>query len=78
MINKALDIWSVDPSSHKSEIARGTFFKGKLFEQTGKAQKASIAFRVAGRLRKEITSQDRDMKRLEMGDFDELVAFWTR
>jgi hypothetical protein len=38
MINGALDIWSVDPSAHKNEIARTTFLKGKLFEAMGKMQ----------------------------------------
>ncbi|UKZ83205.1 hypothetical protein TrVFT333_011010 [Trichoderma virens FT-333] len=78
MINNALDIWSVDPSAHKNEIARTTFLKGKLFEATGKAQKASIALRVACRLRKEITKEDRDAKSLTTKDFDEIVAFWAR
>ncbi|QLI66908.1 uncharacterized protein G6M90_00g032140 [Metarhizium brunneum] len=78
MINEALDIWSVDPSAHKNEIARTTFMKGKLFEATGKTQKASIALRVACRLRKEITKDDRDVTSLTMCDFDELVAFWAR
>jgi len=55
MINVALDIWSVDPTAHQNEIARTTFLEGKLFEATGKMQKASIALRVACRLRKEIT-----------------------
>ncbi|KAJ6004587.1 hypothetical protein N7540_012956 [Penicillium herquei] len=48
-IHLALDIWSVDPSAYKNEIARTTFLKGKLFEITG---------RVASRLRKEITKED--------------------
>lgn len=78
MINVALDIWSVDPSAHKNEIARTTFLKGKLFEVTGKNQKASIAFRVACRLRKEITKDDRDTNSLTTEDFDEIVAFWAR
>ncbi|KAL7897244.1 P-loop containing nucleoside triphosphate hydrolase protein [Trichoderma sp. SZMC 28014] len=78
MINAALEIWSVDPAAHKNEIARTTFLKGKLFEATGKAQKASIAFRVACRLRKEITKEDRDPKSLIMKDFNEIVAFWAR
>ena len=78
MINKALDIWSVDPSAHRNEIARTTFLKGKLFEATGKAQKASIALRVASRLRKEITKEDWDLKSLTTDDFDEIVAFWAR
>lgn len=78
MINGALDIWSVDPSAHKNEIARTTFLKGKLFEATGKMQKASIALRVACRLRKEITKEDRDVKSLTTEDFDEIVAFWAR
>lgn len=76
--NVALNIWSVDPSAHKNEIARTTFFKGKLFEAAGKAQKASIALRVASRLRKEIVDDKRDVKSLTMEDFDEIVAFWAR
>jgi hypothetical protein len=78
MINGALDIWSIDPSAHRNEIARTTFLKGKLFEATGKIQKASIALRVASRLRKEITKEDRDVKSLTTQDFDEIVAFWAR
>ncbi|KAJ9300380.1 hypothetical protein DTO217A2_7960 [Paecilomyces variotii] len=78
MINEALDIWSVDPSAHKNEIARTTFLKGKLFEATGKMQKASIALKVAWRLRKEITKDDRDVKTLNTKDFDDIVAFWAR
>ncbi|KAL2833318.1 tetratricopeptide repeat domain-containing protein [Aspergillus cavernicola] len=77
MINGALDIWNVDPSAHKNEIARTTFLKGRLFEATGRMQKASIALRVACRLRKEITKEDRDVKSLMMEDFDEIVAFWA-
>lgn len=68
----------MDASAHKNEIARTTFLKGKLFEATGKAQKASIALRVACRLRKEITKEDRDVKSLDTADFDEIVAFWGR
>jgi hypothetical protein len=78
MINGALDIWSVDSSAHRNEIARTTFLKGKVFEATGKIQKASIALRVACRLRKEITKEDRDVKSLTTQDFDEIVAFWAR
>lgn len=78
MANGALDIWSIDPSAHRNEIARTTFFKGRLFEATGKVQKASVAFRVACRLRKEITHKDRDVNDLTMEDFDEIVAFWAR
>lgn len=44
----------------------------------GKLQKASIAYRVAARLRKEITKEDRDLKSLMMEDFDNIVAFWCR
>lgn len=78
MINGALDIWSVNPSARKNEIARTTFLKGKLFKATGKMQKASIALRVACRLRKEITKEVRDVERLTTEDFDEIVAFWAR
>ncbi|KAK1143739.1 hypothetical protein N8T08_006140 [Aspergillus melleus] len=78
MINGALDVWSVDPNAHKNEIARSTFLKAKVFEATGKAQKASISLRVATRLRKEITKEDKDPKTLTMEDFDDIVAFWAR
>ncbi|KAJ5245741.1 hypothetical protein N7489_005837 [Penicillium chrysogenum] len=78
MINGALDIWSVDPSAHKNEIARTTFLKGKLLAAMGKMQKASIALKVACRLRKEITKEDREVNSLTTEDFDEIVAFWAR
>lgn len=78
MINDALEIWSVDSNAHKNEIARTTFLKGKLLSAMGKMQKASIAFRVACRLRKEITKEDRDLNSLTMIEFDEIVAFWAR
>jgi hypothetical protein len=78
MINRALDIWSIDPSAYKNKIARTAFLKGKLFEAMGKMQKASIALRVACRLRKEITREDRDIKSLTTADFNGIVAFWVR
>lgn len=78
MINEALDVWSVDPNARKNEIARTTFLKGKLFEEMGKTQKASAALKLASRLRKEITKEDRDAMTLTMNDFDEIVAFWAR
>lgn len=78
MLNGALDIWSVDPNAHKNEIARSMFLKAKLFKSIGKSQKASIALRVAGRLRKEITKQDRDLATLLIADFDDVIAFWCR
>ncbi|KAK1751457.1 hypothetical protein QBC47DRAFT_391863 [Echria macrotheca] len=78
MTNTALDIWSVEPDAHKNEIARTTFLKGKIFEASGKGQKASIALRVASRLRREITKEERDVRSLTMEDFDKLVAFWSR
>ena len=78
VINDALGIWLVDPNAHKNEIARTTFLKGKLLAAMGKTQKASIALRVACRLRKEITQEDRHLESLTMKDFDEIVAFWAR
>ncbi|CAG8899390.1 unnamed protein product [Penicillium egyptiacum] len=77
-INDALEIWSVDRNAHKNEIACTTFLKGNLLAAMGKMQKASIAFRVACRLRKEITKEDRDLKGLTTKDFDDIVAFWAR
>ena len=78
MINGALETWSIDPSARKNEIVRTTFLKGKVFEATGKTQKASVALRVACRLRKEITKEDVDLKTLTMEDFDNIVAFHFR
>jgi hypothetical protein len=78
MINEALDIWSVDPSAHKNKIARTTFLKGKLLESIGMTQESSIAITVAGRLREEITKDDRDVESLTMEDFHGIVAFWAR
>ncbi|KAJ6099204.1 hypothetical protein N7467_000739 [Penicillium canescens] len=78
MINEALDIWSVDPGAHKNKIACTTFLKGKLLESMGKTQESSISIRVAGRLREEITKDDRDVESLTMEDFHGIVAFWAR
>ncbi|TQV92527.1 tetratricopeptide repeat domain-containing protein [Cordyceps javanica] len=78
MINLALQIWSVDQTAHRNEIARTTFLKGKVFEGAGKTQKAAIALKVACRLRKEITKVDRDAQSLTAEDFDEIVGFWAR
>jgi len=68
----ALDVWFVDPSAQKNDIARTTFFKGRLFGATGRSQNASIALRVTCRLIKEITQQDRDMNSLTTEKFDEI------
>ncbi|KAE8389009.1 hypothetical protein BDV23DRAFT_184858 [Aspergillus alliaceus] len=35
MINGALDIWFVDPTAHKDEIARSPFRKGNIFGTVG-------------------------------------------
>jgi hypothetical protein len=78
MMNRALEIWSVDPSAHKNEIARTTFLKGKVLAAMDKMEKVSIALKVACRLRKEITKEDRDVDSLMMEDFDQIVAFWAR
>jgi hypothetical protein len=78
MINAALDIWSVDSDTHKNEIGRSTFLKGKVFEAMGRDKKAYIAFRVATRLFNEVTQQKRQVGTLTAADFDEIVAFWSR
>ncbi|ATY63318.1 hypothetical protein A9K55_008959 [Cordyceps militaris] len=77
-VNTALAAWAVDPNAHKSEIARTTFLKGSIFQAMGHAQKAGIALRVACRLRREVTGEDREARSLSMADFDRIVAFWSR
>jgi hypothetical protein len=52
-------------------------YKGKVFEATGRTQKASVALRVACRLRQEITNKDRDLKSLTTNDFEEIIDFWA-
>ncbi|EJP62260.1 tetratricopeptide repeat domain-containing protein [Beauveria bassiana ARSEF 2860] len=78
MIYLALQIWSVDQTAHLNEIARTTFLMAKVFEGAGKTQEASIALKVACRLRKEVTKVDRDVQSLRTEDFDEIVGFWAR
>lgn len=48
-----------------------------MFEALGKGPKAAVVIRVAARLRKEITKEDRNEKFLMKVDFDEIVAFWS-
>jgi hypothetical protein len=78
VLNGALEVWSVDLEAHKNNIARITFLKYKIFESIGRTQKASVALKVACRLRKEITKEDKDVKNVTMEDFDSLIAFWAR
>lgn len=75
MVNGALEIWSVDPNAREHEISRTTFLKVKLFEAMSRSQMGSIALRVAGRLKKEITKKDRNVNGLTIGDFDDINAF---
>lgn len=80
MINKALECWNYDPEVYKPEIARTTFLKAKLMRRLGKEQKASVALKVACRLRRDLVplADDRDASLLNFEDFDVLVTFWSR
>ncbi|KAI8951758.1 hypothetical protein F4801DRAFT_543348 [Xylaria longipes] len=78
MINEALQTWSYDAEVYRPELARTTFLKAQLLETIGKAQKANVAYKVAGRLRAKIVPSDkRDVRALSMKDFDNIVPFWT-
>jgi hypothetical protein len=78
-INNALQTWSYDAEVYKPALARTTFLKAKLLQQLGQKQKANVAFKVAGRLRRELVPDDtRDIADLTTEDFDSLVAFWSR
>lgn len=79
MTNAALQTWSYDAETYKPELARTTFLKARLLEELGKTHKATVAFKVAARLRAEIVPGDkRDVGSLRPEDFDCLLAFWSR
>ncbi|KAF2815180.1 uncharacterized protein BDZ99DRAFT_515926 [Mytilinidion resinicola] len=77
-INHALKTWSFDASVYKPELARTAFLKAKLLEKLGKEQKASVALKVASRLRRELTNRRRNAEDLTMEDFECLLSFWSR
>lgn len=77
-INTALKTWTFDGEVYKNELARTTFLKAKVLQNCGKDSKAAVAFKVACRLRREITKEKKNVEELTYEDFDNLVTFWSR
>jgi len=76
LINNALKTWSFDQDANKAYIARTTFLKAKVFEASGRSQKATVALKVASRLRQDITKERREPASLTVEHFDSLITFW--
>ena len=75
-MNEALKTWSQDPDIYKAELARTTFHKAKVLERLHKDQKATLALKVACRLRQELTKEKRSPSSLTAGDFEKLILPW--
>lgn len=76
MINAALQAWSYNAEIFKAELARSTWLKARVLEHAGKTQKASLAYKVARRLRAEILpSNEIHTKDLTTEDFEALIKF---
>jgi hypothetical protein len=75
-MNEALKTWSQDSDIYKPELARTTFHKAKVLEKLHKDQKAAVAFKVAARLRQELTKEKRAPSTLTTKDFEKLVLPW--
>jgi len=79
MINAALECWTLNADLFQPELARTTWVKAKLLEELGESLKASLAFKVASRIRAKIVPDDcRDVRDLADEDFNCLLEYRSR
>ncbi len=79
MLNAALECWTLNADIFQPELARTTWVKAKLLQELGESLKASLAFKVVGRLRAKLVPDDRrDVRDLKDEDFDCLVGYRSR
>lgn len=77
-LNSALKIFN-SRTYLANERARTTFKKAKLLRLIGTTTEADKLLVEAYKIRKELRPRDaRSIEQLEEGDFDVLVAFWSR
>ncbi|KAK5995287.1 hypothetical protein PT974_03688 [Cladobotryum mycophilum] len=62
-----------------NELARTTYLKGRLYREMGQNSAANGLMREAYDIRKHLEPMDsRPLEELDVADFDQLVAFWSR
>jgi len=79
MLNAALECWTLNADLFQPELARTTWVKAKLLDTLGETMKASVAFKVAGRIRAKLAPGDRrNVRDLTDEDFDNLLEYRSR
>ena len=77
-LNKALDIYTAQPTIFKNEIARTKYKLGCVLQDMGDNEKGIELIKVAEQLRQEIVPPEKWEPAKGEEDFDEIVQFWTR
>ncbi|KAK4443193.1 tetratricopeptide repeat domain-containing protein [Podospora aff. communis PSN243] len=78
-LNAALECWTLNADLFQPELARTTWVKAKLLEKLDEPLKASVAFKVAGRIRSKLVPGDgRNVRELQDEDFDSLLEYRSR
>ncbi|KAK8084485.1 hypothetical protein PG997_005756 [Apiospora hydei] len=78
LTDQALNVWAVDESAYRPEIARTTFLKAKVAWALERETDALNLYRKAAKLRRKLTNQHKKHDQLSESEFDELVTFWSR
>jgi len=77
-LEKALDIYTAQPSIFKNEIARTKYKLGCVLQDMGSNEEGIELMKVAEQLRQEIVAPEKWEPAKGEEDFDEIVQFWTR
>lgn len=75
-----MECWTLNADLFQPEIARSTWVKAKLLEKVGESLKASVAYKVAGRIRAKLVppGDRRNVQDLKDEDFDSLLEYRSR
>jgi hypothetical protein len=78
-MNAALECWATNADLFQPELARTTWAKANVLQKLGESLKASLAFKVAGRIRAKLVPEDcRDVRSMADEDFDRLLEYRSR
>ncbi|KAI1740720.1 TPR-like protein [Xylaria scruposa] len=78
MLEKALEIYTMNPEHLKNEIARTRYKRGCIYQDMGKRQQGIDEIHEAERLRREIIGPENWKPAVGEEDFDAIVQFWSR
>ncbi|KAI1391821.1 uncharacterized protein F4822DRAFT_106017 [Hypoxylon trugodes] len=78
MLEKALEIYMMNPEHLKNEIARTRYKRGCLYQDMGERQRGTEEIREAEKMRREIIGPENWKPAGGEEDFDAIVQFWSR